>query len=90
MIRSVQIAVAAVLLASCTGPGDIVRKRAAVERQCPEQSIRISELPGGAYRADGCGRSETFVCVVDQGSTKACTKDPGGTTIADAGVSTVP
>jgi hypothetical protein len=90
VLRIVKGPLAAALLSSCITPGDIVRQRAALERQCPEASIRIVELPGSAYRADGCGRSETFVCVVERGSTQACTKESGGANLTDAGVHAAP
>jgi hypothetical protein len=89
MFRTIQVVLAAAFLSSCVTPSDIVRQRASLERHCPEDSIQVTALPGSAYRADGCGRSETFVCIVDKGSTQACTKEPGGTTIPDAGAANV-
>jgi hypothetical protein len=41
---------------------DIVRKRAGVEFPCAEESVRVTDLGGWAYRASGCGVHATYEC----------------------------
>jgi hypothetical protein len=65
----------ALCLISCITPADVVRQRASLERGCPENQVTVTDLPGGAFRADGCGKSEVFVCLVQNGSTQTCTKE---------------
>jgi len=67
--------VAAGLLSGCVLPMDIVRQRFTADTQCVEQSVQVSELPGSAYRADGCGLSATYVCTVQEGQVLACIRE---------------
>ena len=60
---------------ACVGPSDVVRARAAEERHCSPDAITVHPLPGGAFRTEGCGRTETFVCTVREGRTESCIKE---------------
>jgi len=64
-----------VLGSGCVLPQDIVRQRFTADTSCAEPQIAVKELPGSAYRADGCGLSATYVCTVEDGSTKACVRE---------------
>lgn len=70
------------LLAACvTGTGasrfrsteSVVRARAAVELDCPE--VYVIELDGGGFRAEGCDRMVSYVCVVDRTNGQVCSRD---------------
>ncbi|MFO0761486.1 MAG: hypothetical protein U0359_33715 [Byssovorax sp.] len=41
---------------------NVAQARAAVDLQCPEESVQIQELPGNAYRAEGCGKHAVYAC----------------------------
>ena len=76
-----------VLGTGCILPEDIVRQRFAADTSCVERQIAVKDLPGSAYRADGCGLSATYVCTVEDGSTRACIREsaPQHSTVDAAG-----
>jgi hypothetical protein len=49
----------------CTSGAATVRSRFANEYDCAEPSVAVKELGGRAYRASGCGRTETYVSSCD-------------------------
>ena len=53
----------------CVGCGasssEVVRTRHAREWRCPEASVQVEELGGGAWRADGCDHTATYYCEVN-------------------------
>lgn len=50
-------------------------ERAGNERSCPPDKLKVTSLGASAYRVEGCGPPETFVCVSYQGW--VCTKEGG-------------
>ena len=54
-----------------------------------EQSVKVTDLPGNAYRAAGCGVTATYACTVQDGSVLACMREdppqPTNPTATDAG-----
>lgn len=52
-------------VAGC-GAEQTVRARAAADFHCSEREIQITELPGRAYVASGCGESATYSCTTAQ------------------------
>jgi len=75
MLMKRALAAVFVSLCSCVGPSDIVRARMAEERNCSPDAITVHPLPGGTFRAEGCGSTETFVCTVQGGTTQSCIKE---------------
>ncbi len=70
---------ASLSLGACMGINQL-GVRAANDLNCPEESVRISDIGAHAYRADGCGRVATYVC--DNQSSGAipdvrCTRESG-------------
>lgn len=49
-------------LCACASMMGTVRERAVVELDCPNESVEVSELPGSAFAASGCGRSASYAC----------------------------
>ncbi len=45
-------------------PSDTVQKRMAADTGCALAAVTVTELPGNAYRALGCGQTATFVCAL--------------------------
>jgi hypothetical protein len=45
-------------------PSETVQKRMAADTGCAVASVTVTELPGNAYRAVGCGQTATFVCTL--------------------------
>jgi|GEM_PF-2868937 len=64
-------------LAACITPTaeSALRSRAAKERACPLDKLTVTSLGASAYRVEGCGPTETFVCVSYQGW--VCTREGG-------------
>ena len=50
-------------------------ERASKERACPADRLKVTYLGASAYRVEGCGPPETFICVSYQGW--VCTKEGG-------------
>ena len=55
--------VLAALLAGCVEASDEVKVRAANDFSCDAEHIEVTGIGGGAYRADGCGRSRVYDCL---------------------------
>ena len=56
------------LLVGCYASlADTLRARAAVDFRCQAEAIAITELPGSAYQAAGCGASATYSCSQEVG-----------------------
>jgi hypothetical protein len=53
--------------AGCTYAPRIARSSAVGDLDCPQDRIYVASLGGGAYRAIGCGRSETYICSPNAG-----------------------
>ncbi len=49
-------------LTGCATMAGTVRERATVDFQCTPDEVTVTELPGNAYHATGCGRSATYAC----------------------------
>ncbi|MGO9829613.1 MAG: hypothetical protein ACLPJH_05690 [Myxococcaceae bacterium] len=45
-------------------PSGTVQKRMAADTGCAAAAVTVTELPGNAYRAVGCGQTATFVCTL--------------------------
>ena len=70
-----------VATSACAGPQmpTVVRQRMAADYSCYQDPITVTQLPGGAYRADGCGADATYVCSFDAANAVVCVKEAGGT-----------
>ena len=75
-MRRVSGLLAAFLLTDCVLPADIVKQRFSMDAQCDESSVRVSSLPGSAYRAEGCSAVAIYVCTVQEGSLISCIREP--------------
>jgi len=89
-MRSALITMAVGLLSACAGVGvtrDTVRERFGADTECPKASVGVTDLPGNAYRAEGCGQFATYVCPVVDGYVTSCMResDPRPTGFPDAG-----
>jgi len=77
------------LVSGCILPGDVVRQRFVADTQCAEQSVKVTGLPGNAYRAEGCGVTATYACTVGEAGLTGCMREappqPTGATATDAG-----
>jgi len=70
------LAVATLLTNGCASFSDIVRERAAFDLQCPAPQVKVTELPGSAYGAEGCNQRVSYTCMSGAfGDTKRCYKD---------------
>lgn len=45
-------------------PSETVQRRMAADTGCAVASVRVTDLPGNAYRAVACGQTATFVCTL--------------------------
>jgi hypothetical protein len=86
-MRRASWTVVAFLLAGCVLPADLVRQRFSVDVQCAESSVQVAPLPANAYRAEGCGRTATYVCPVSEGATTSCIREsePRALAMGDVG-----
>jgi len=57
------------------GAETALRERAANERSCTPDKLTVTSLGASAYRVEGCGPPETFICVAYQGW--VCTREGG-------------
>jgi len=71
-LRSAFFAFFAVLQCGCME--NLVRSRAASQFDCPETQIQTTSLGNSDYRAIGCGKEATYVCMASQTMT-ACTRE---------------
>lgn len=60
--------------AATTAEGAL-RDRVAKERACPSDRLSVTSLGASAYRVEGCGAPETFICIEYGGW--VCTKEGG-------------
>ncbi len=61
--RSLFCAIAlASTVAGCATMVGTVRERAAQDLDCPTEMVTVSELPGSAFHASGCGGTATYAC----------------------------
>ena len=66
-------------LVGCTTQTGAVEARAASDFGCDEWKIEVEDVGGNAYRAKGCGRSATYVCVGGGGyGSPTCIKESSG------------
>lgn len=63
--------------AGCVAVGaeTALRERAVNERSCTPDKLTVTSLGASAYRVEGCGPPETFICVAYQGW--VCTREGG-------------
>ncbi len=66
-------ALAALPLAGCMM--DTVRQRFAVDYGCDEHTVLVEELPGNAFRADGCRHSQVYACMLSRGTMPTCMRE---------------
>ena len=75
-MRIAVLLVATLLTTGCASFNDIVRERAAFDLHCPAQELKVTELPGSAYGAEGCNQRVSYTCMSGAfGDTKRCFKD---------------
>lgn len=74
MMRSASYALVIALFISACGLSGL-RRRAATEFECPEDSVTLDDIGGGAVRAEGCGKSAIYVCARDSGGIRQCARD---------------
>ena len=55
-------AVLTFVLTGCFSATNTVRRRHAVEFECPESTVRVTDVGGDTYQASGCGVSAMYVC----------------------------
>ena len=53
-----------------------LRERASKERACTADKLTVTSLGASAYRVEGCGPPETFICIAYQQGW-VCTKEGG-------------
>ncbi|HSP18414.1 MAG TPA: hypothetical protein VLQ79_02800 [Myxococcaceae bacterium] len=74
--QALPLIVAASLAGCIIGTAEsALRARVGKERTCPPDKLTVTSLGASAYRVEGCGPPETFVCVSYQGW--VCTKEGG-------------
>ena len=61
--RLLFLMIVASFLFGCADTMTKVKKQGAVDLQCQEDHIKVEELPGGAYTAQGCGARITYKCL---------------------------
>ena len=61
--------------AATTAEGAL-RDRVAKERACPSDKLSVTSLGASAYRVEGCGAPETFICL-EYYQRWVCTKEGG-------------
>lgn len=57
-------------------PETALRERASKERACTADKLTVTSLGASAYRVEGCGPPETFICLAYQ-QDWVCTKEGG-------------
>jgi hypothetical protein len=50
------------LASGCVWTSDVVQRQMSADNDCPVDYVAVSQLPGNAYRAVGCGHTATFYC----------------------------
>lgn len=68
------LAVSLLGCAAATAEGAL-RERAAKERACSPDRLSVTSLGASAYKVEGCGAPETFICIEYHGW--VCTKEGG-------------
>jgi hypothetical protein len=68
------VASLAVVASGCHGFEPTVKRSMSTEVRCPEEKIQVQALSGGAYQADGCGKSVTYECSWPEGGTRRCVR----------------
>ncbi len=64
------------LTTACGSFGQIVKERAAFDLNCPAEQLKVTELPGKAYGAEGCNQRVSYTCTMGGfGENKRCYKD---------------
>ena len=68
-----------VLLFGCVAPTAerALLERAGKERSCGADKLTVTYLGASAYRVEGCGPPETFICVSVSYQDWVCTKEGG-------------
>lgn len=46
----------------------------AAEAPCPPEKVQVKSLSGGAYQAEGCGKTTTYDCSWPEGGKRTCTR----------------
>jgi hypothetical protein len=63
MSKRLWTALVLVPLTGCFTYEDAVRTRAANDFNCSEDKVAVDEVGGKGFRANGCGKVATYVCV---------------------------